>query len=96
MGTFIRMVVHNLGSPCSWAATRPPYTTLLIVVLAAPTTVALVGFCDTLRWFKGRNILELMNSFVDSDPNAKGPRVLTEGIARRLLDDRVRLPQGDL
>jgi len=41
-------------------------------------------FEDVLPWFKGKDIRSLINSLVDSHPNALGHMVLAEGIASAL------------
>ena len=41
-------------------------------------------FFDTLPWFKNTHVRSVINSFIDSHPNAKGHRIIAEGIARSL------------
>ena len=44
-----------------------------------------IHYSDTLPWFAGGSIRTLTNSFVDSHPNARGHRVLAEGMLAFLL-----------
>ena len=41
-------------------------------------------FFDTLSWFKDIHIRSLINSFIDSHPNARGHQIIAKGIARSL------------
>lgn len=41
-------------------------------------------YVDTLPWFSGESFRSLVNSFVDTHPNAQGHRIIAEGIARDL------------
>jgi lysophospholipase L1-like esterase len=49
---------------------------------------AVEGFplVDTLQWFRGMPVRSLINSFVDTHPNAEGHRVIAEGMARALIE----------
>jgi lysophospholipase L1-like esterase len=49
---------------------------------------AVEGFplVDTLPWFHGVPVRSLVNSFVDTHPNAEGHRFLAEGMARALIE----------
>jgi len=44
-------------------------------------------FVDTLPWFEKSQFSSLINSFVDTHPNAMGHRIIAEGIARDLLEN---------
>ena len=41
-------------------------------------------YADTLPWFGARNIRQLVNSFIDTHPNAEGHSILAQGIANTL------------
>ena len=41
-------------------------------------------FFDTLPWFKDMHFRSLINSFIDSHPNARGHQIIAKGIARSL------------
>jgi lysophospholipase L1-like esterase len=45
---------------------------------------------DTLPWFRGRNIRQLTNSFIDTHPNAAAHRILADGVARLLASETHR------
>ncbi|HJT86945.1 MAG TPA: GDSL-type esterase/lipase family protein [Bryobacteraceae bacterium] len=76
---------------------RIPFVTFLYRLTADPHTdrlrIALSGaaqheqfyFSDTLPWFANRNFRRLVNSFVDSHPNAAGHQILGDGMAEFLL-----------
>jgi len=51
-------------------------------------------FADTLPWFRGLNIRQLTNSFVDTHPNAAGHAVLAEGMARLLTARGLVAPEA--
>jgi lysophospholipase L1-like esterase len=44
-------------------------------------------FFDTLAWFEGVHIRSVINSFVDTHPNALGHRMLALGMARAVADN---------
>lgn len=51
---------------------------------------------DTLGWFRGVPVRSLVNSFVDTHPNAEGHRILAEGMARALVDSGALCRSGSV
>lgn len=41
---------------------------------------------DIWQWFRGRDVRALMNSRIDTHPNAEGHRLIAEGMAREIAD----------
>jgi lysophospholipase L1-like esterase len=52
-------------------------------------------FFDTLPWFNGVDNRSVINSFIDSHPNAEGHRIIAEGILRSLDESGVLCDLAD-
>jgi len=98
-----RISMHSLARIAEYCHTRGiPFVTFLYRPIPTPHTDRLrtalseaaqrdrFYFCDTLPWFAGRNFRQLVNSFVDTHPNAKGHQILANGIAGFVLSHQLR------
>ncbi len=98
-----RISMHSLARIAEYCHTRGiPFVTFLYRPIPTPHTDRLrtalseaaqrdhFYFCDTLPWFSGRNFRQLVNSFVDTHPNAKGHQMLANGMAGFVLSHQIR------
>lgn len=85
---------HARGIPFATFLYRPiptPRTDRLRAALSEAAHRDHFYFCDALPWFAGRDFRQLVNSFVDTHPNAKGHRILAGGIAGFVESRQLRL-----